>query len=282
MVKKLISILIILLILTGCSSVEKKPDTKTNDKISFEAYVKESETFTFEFDPSETISYEELRNNIQSIEISPENWRSYFDIKEVYREHYEYDDEGNPTATYMKGNVYMVVLLDDYYYVDNWSRNGLEYEIFVDGYETRVMTNEGKTYDPVTDVYKENRNYSGADPMIILSDFENSWDELTTEKYTGELNSYEMIDISNSNGPIKLVNSSAVNFKKYKDDIYYLVAYDSPDEYFVIFLKSDNNKIDREKEYDGAVYHTANDRYTGYTKVYPWAMVIELMKEVND
>ncbi len=282
MVKKLISILIILLILTGCSSVEKKPDTKTNDKISFEAYVKEGETFTFEFDPSETISYEELRNNIQSIEISPENWRSYFDIKEVYREHYEYDDEGNPTATYMKGNVYMVVLLDDYYYVDNWSRNGLEYEIFVDGYETRVMTNEGKTYDPVTDVYKENRNYSGADPMIILSDFENSWDELTTEKYTGELNSYEMIDISNSNGPIKLVNSSAVNFKKYKDDIYYLVAYDSPDEYFVIFLKSDNNKIDREKEYDGAVYHTANDRYTGYTKVYPWAMVIELMKEVND
>ena len=280
--KKLISILIILLILTGCSSVEKKPDTKTNDKISFEAYVKEGETFTFEFDPSETISYEELRNNIQSIEISPENWRSYFDIKEVYREHYEYDDEGNPTATYMKGNVYMVVLLDDYYYVDNWSRNGLEYEIFVDGYETRVMTNEGKTYDPVTDVYKENRNYSGADPMIILSDFENSWDELTTEKYTGELNSYEMIDISNSNGPIKLVNSSAVNFKKYKDDIYYLVAYDSPDEYFVIFLKSDNNKIDREKEYDGAVYHTANDRYTGYTKVYPWAMVIELMKEVND
>ena len=176
----------------------------------------------------------------------------------------------------------MVVLLDDYYYVDNWSRNGLEYEIFVDGYETRVMTNEGKTYDPVTDVYKENRNYSGADPMIILSDFENSWDELTTEKYTGELNSYEMIDISNSNGPIKLVNSSAVNFKKYKDDIYYLVAYDSPDEYFVIFLKSDDNKIDREKEYDGAVYHTANDRYTGYTKVYPWAMIIELMKEVND
>ena len=176
----------------------------------------------------------------------------------------------------------MVVLLDDYYYVDNWSRNGLEYEIFVDGYETRVMTNEGKTYDPVTDVYKENSNYSGADPMIILSDFENSWDELTTEKYTGELNSYEMIDISNSNGPIKLVNSSAVNFKKYKDGIYYLVAYDSPDEYFVIFLKSDDNKIDREKEYDGAVYHTANDRYTGYTKVYPWAMVIELMKEVND
>ncbi len=282
MVKKLISILIILLILTGCSSGEKKPDTKTNDKISFEAYVKEGETFTFEFDPSETISYEELRNNIQSIEISPENWRSYFDVKEVYREHYEYDDEGNATATYMKGNVYMVVLLDDYYYVDNWSRNGLEYEIFVDGYETRVMTNEGKTYDPVTDVYKENRNYSGADPMIILSDFENSWDELTTEKYTGELNSYEMIDISNSNGPIKLVNSSAVNFKKYKDDIYYLVAYDSPDEYFVIFLKSDDNKIDREKEYDGAVYHTANDRYTGYTKVYPWAMVIELMKEVND
>ncbi|MBR0417771.1 MAG: lipoprotein [Erysipelotrichaceae bacterium] len=280
--KKLISILIILLILTGCSSGEKKPDTKTNDKISFEAYVKEGETFTFEFDPSETISYEELRNNIQSIEISPENWRSYFDVKEVYREHYEYDDEGNPTATYMKGNVYMVVLLDDYYYVDNWSRNGLEYEIFVDGYETRVMTNEGKTYDPVTDVYKENRNYSGADPMIILSDFENSWDELTTEKYTGELNSYEMIDISNSNGPIKLVNSSAVNFKKYKDGIYYLVAYDSPDEYFVIFLKSDDNKIDREKEYDGAVYHTANDRYTGYTKVYPWAMVIELMKEVND
>ena len=282
MVKKLISILIILLILTGCSSGEKKPDTKTNDKISFEAYVKEGETFTFEFDPSETISYEELRNNIQSIEISPENWRSYFDVKEVYREHYEYDDEGNPTATYMKGNVYMVVLLDDYYYVDNWSRNGLEYEIFVDGYETRVMTNEGKTYDPVTDVYKENRNYSGADPMIILSDFENSWDELTTEKYTGELNSYEMIDISNFNGPIKLVNSSAVNFKKYKDGIYYLVAYDSPDEYFVIFLKSDDNKIDREKEYDGAVYHTANDRYTGYTKVYPWAMVIELMKEVND
>ena len=282
MVKKLISILIVLLILTGCGSGEKKPDTKTNDKISFEAYVKEGETFTFEFDPSETISYEELRNNIQSIEISPENWRSYFDVKEVYREHYEYDDEGNPTATYMKGNVYMVVLLDDYYYVDNWSRNGLEYEIFVDGYETRVMTNEGKTYDPVTDVYKENRNYSGADPMIILSDFENSWDELTTEKYTGELNSYEMIDISNSNGPIKLVNSSAVNFKKYKDDIYYLVAYDSPDEYFVIFLKSDDNKIDREKEYDGAVYHTANDRYTGYTKVYPWAMIIELMKEVND
>ena len=282
MVKKLISILIVLLILAGCGSGEKKPDTPTNNKITFEAYVKEGETFTFESDPSEAISYEELRNSIQSVEISPENWKSYFDVKEVYREHYEYDDEGNPTATYMKGNAYMVVLLDDYYYVDNWSRNGLEYEIFVDGYETRVMTNEGKTYDPVTDVYKENRNYSGADPMIILSDFENSWDELTTGKYTGELNSYEMIDISNSNGPIKLVNSSAVNFKKYKDDIYYLVAYDSPDEYFVIFLQTDDDKIDREKEYDGAVYHTANDRYTGYTKVYPWAMVIEMMKEVND
>ena len=272
-----------LLVLAGCGgSDDQKTEGPKEEKISFEAYIKEGETFTFEFDPQEAISYQELRNRQLSVDIDPDNWRSYFDVKEVYREHYEYDDEGNQTATFMKGNCIMVVLNDEYYYVDNWSRNGMEYKIFVDGYETRLMTNEGTKYDEATTTYDEVRDYYGADPIIIMTDFENSWDEVTNEKYTGELNSYEMVEISNSNGPIKLIDSSAVSFRKYKDDIYYLVAYDSPEEYFVIFLQTDESTIDREKEYDGALYHTADDRYTGYTKVYPWSTVIEMLKEVND
>jgi hypothetical protein len=283
MVKKLIILMIMVLVLAGCGgSEDQKTEGPKDEKISFEAYIKEGETFTFEFDPQEAISYQELRNRQLSVDIDPDNWRSYFDVKEVYREHYEYDDEGNQTATFMKGNCIMVVLNDEYYYVDNWSRNGMEYKIFVDGYETRLMTNEGTKYDEATTTYDEVRDYYGADPIIIMTDFENSWDEVTNEKYTGELNSYEMVEISNSNGPIKLIDSSAVSFRKYKDDIYYLVAYDSPEEYFVIFLQTDESTIDREKEYDGALYHTADDRFTGYTKVYPWSTVIEMLKEVND
>ena len=173
--------------------------------------------------------------------------------------------------------------MDKYYYVDNWTRNGLEYEVYVDGQETRVMTNNGKVYDPAVEVYQEVRNYSGADPILILTDFENVWDEETNEKYTGQLNSYKMVS---AKGDLYLLNASAIEFKKYKNNIFYFVAYDSPEEYYVILIQTDDKTIDREKEYEGAVYCTSgsrvNERYTGYVRIVPWQMIVDLMKKVND
>lgn len=297
MKKTILLIVAALLLLTACGSnqggsnqggsnqggANQGGGSQNSKMISFEAYIKEGENFEFSFNPSEAISYEALQNETFQTALSADNWRSFFDVKEVCREHYEYDDEGNPTDTFMKGSYYSIELLDDFYYVDNWSRNGLQFEVYIDGEETRVMTNEGITYDPVTAVYREARTCNGADTMLILTDFVNSWDDTTVERYTGALNNYEMLS---AEGDLYLLNASAIEFKKYKDDIYYFVAYGSEDEYFVILIRTDDPVIDREKEYDGAVYVTSgyreNERYTGYKKIVLWEMIIELMKYVNE
>lgn len=280
--KKALSLIAILLVLTGCGGSGESSSAGTS-AISFEAYVREGETFTFNLDPKDAVTYEELRNNEFRDTVSVSNWRSYFDVREVYREHYEYDEQGNRTDTYMRGNFYAIVLLDKYYYVDNWSRNGLEFELFLDGKETRTMTSSGKVYDPETVEYFEVRDYYGADSILILSDFENVWDEETNEKYTGQLNDYDMVSVK---GDLYLLDASVVNFRKYKDDIYCFAAYDSPQEYFIILIQTDDQTIDREKEYEGAVYYSSgnriNERYTGYTRIMPWAMIIELMSKVNE
>ena len=287
--KKAYVILLSLLMFVSISacSGEKKEDVETkSDIISFEAYIKEGETFEFELDPNEVISYEEIINNESHETLSLSNWDSYFEFKEVYREHLEYDDEGNVTDTFMKGTFYTVALLDKYYFVDNWSRNGLEYQIYIDGYETRTMTNEGIIYDPITTEYKEVRNYYGAEPMLIMKDFVNSWDEITVEEYSGELNECRMESISNSNGDIFLLNASAVEFKKYKDDIWYFAAYGAPDEYFVLFIQTDDLEPDPYKEYEGAVYVTSgyreNQRYTGYDRIVIHEILTDLLKYVNE
>lgn len=280
-------ILAALLLLTACGSKQggsgqDGPQNDTGAAISFEAYVKDGETFDFSFDPAEAIPYETLKDESFRTSLSAGNWRSYFDVREVYREHYEYDDEGNPTETYMKGSFYTIDLLDDYYYADNWSRNGLEFEVFMEGEETRIMTNEGITYDPVTIPYQEIRTFTGADAMLIMTDFVNSWDEETIERYSGTLNNYEMIS---AKGDLYLLNASAVEFKHYKDDIYYFAAYGGEDDYFVILIQTDDPVIDWEKEYDGAAYFTSGSgetvRYTGGQKLILWQMIFELMKRAD-
>ncbi len=40
----------------------------------------------------------------------------------------------------MRGNFYVIQLLDKYYYADNWSRNDQEFKVHVKGQETRMMT----------------------------------------------------------------------------------------------------------------------------------------------
>ena len=71
-----------------------------------------------------------------------------------------------------------------------------------------------------------------------------------------------------------------------EDNIFYLAAYDSPEEYFVIFFESEDGRIERENEYYCAVYHKEADRererYSGYTYEYPWAMIIQMMDVVNN
>jgi len=285
--KKFIANILILLLISACGSGEDtKPLEDKNSEISFEAYIKDGESFTFSFTPDDAQSYETLRNAQHDVALDASNWSDTFEVKEVYREHYEYDEEGNRTSTYMRGNFYVIQLLDKYYYADNWSRNGQEFKVHVKGQETRVMTNDGRIYDPVTEIYDEAKNFSGADPILILSDFENSWDEITNEKYTGSLESYEILSASNSNGDLHLLDASAISFRRYKDDIYYLAAYDSPEEYFVIFFESEDDRIERENEYRCAVYHQEAgrelERYSGYTYEYPWAMVIEMMTVVNN
>lgn len=285
--KKFAVIFVFLLIISGCGSdnAAKPADNKITE-ISFEAYLKEGENFTFTFTPEDAVSYQELKDAQSSVALDASNWSDIFTVREVYREHYEYDEAGNRTSTYMKGSFYAIELLDKYCYADNWSRNGLEFKVHVKGQETRVITNDGKTYDPVTLVYDEVKPFSGGDPILILSDFENSWDEITNEKYTGTLDSYEIIEASNSYGDLHLLDSSAVNFKKFKDNIFYLAAYDSPEEYFVIFFESEDGRIERENEYYCAVYHKEADRelerYSGYTYEYPWAMIIQMMDVVNN
>ena len=64
------------------------------------------------------------------------------------------------------------------------------------------------------------------------------------------------------------------------------MAYGAEDEYFVIFIETDDPVIDREKEYDGAVYVTSgyrvNERYKGFLKITVWQMITELMNKVNE
>ena len=106
---------------------------------------------------------------------------------------------------------------------------------------------------------------------------------MTDEKYTGQLNNFELISMK---GDVKLLKSEAVEFKQYQDNIWYLAAYESPEEYYVIFLENDGSAIDRDKEYIGAVYHCTsahgNRRYTGYTRIVPWEMIIDMMEQVRD
>lgn len=286
MKKFLISILFICVMLSACGGGDNNNsnNNNTSSKISFEAYIKEGETFSFEIDPKDCVSYEDLRNAEFKDTLSLDNFDKYFYVGDVYREHYEYDDYGNPTDTYMKGNTISIALRDDkYYYVDNWTRNGLEFKIHVVGEETRVMKNAGTTYDPVVDKIDEVKEYGGADAMIILSDFVNSWDASTVETYTGHLDSYELLEAS---GNLYLLDSSLIQFKKYKDNIYYFAAYGAEDEYFIIFIQTDDAKIAYDKEYDGIVYYTSgyrkDERYTGYDKINLWMMIIDLMKQVNE
>lgn len=287
MKKLLISILFICIILSGCGNGESNNNNNNNNtasKISFEAYIKEGETFKFEIDPKDCVSYEDLRNAEFKDTLSLDTFDKYFFVGDVYREHYEYDDDGNPTDSYMKGNTISISLRDDkYYYVDNYTRNGLEFKLHVVGEETRVMKNEGTTYDPVVDKIDQVRDYYGADSMIILSDFVNSWDASTQEIYTGHLDSYEVIEAS---GNLYLMDNSLIQFKKLKDNIYYFAAYGAEDEYFIIFIQTDDNKIAYDKEYDGIVYYTSghrkDERYTGYKKIILWQMLIDLMKQVNE
>ena len=285
MKKLLVSILFVCIILSACSSGggNNNNNNNTSNKISIEAYIKEGETFQFEIDPKDCVSYNELRNAEFNDTLTLDNFDKYFYVGDVYREHYEYDDDGNPTESYMKGNTISISLRDEYYYVDNWTRNGLEFRMHVVGEETRIMKNEGITYDPVVDKFDEVKNYYGADAMIVLSDFVNSWDETSVETYTGHLDSYELLEVK---GNLYLLDSSLISFKKYKDNIYYFAAYEDEDDYFIILIQTDDAKIAYDKDYDGAVYYTSgmrkDVRYTGYDKINLWIMVIDLMKYVND
>ena len=87
------------------------------------------------------------------------------------------------------------------------------------------------------------------------------------------------------NGDLKLLKSSALRFKQLKDNIWYLAAYESDEEYFVIFFETDADVIDRETEYRGIIYASDSygelKRYDGYEIFTPWQAVIELLKHVN-
>ena len=280
--KKLITILFILLILCGCTNSKKEENEPQKKDLTFEAYINEGETFEFTLIPEEAVSYDQLREGISEADISASNWRSYFDIKEEYREHYEYDDEGNKTDMFAAGKMILTVLDDKYVYVDNWSRNGLEWEIFVDGEETMTMTNNGKTGNPQVNSWLEIKKYSGADAMLVLTDFTDSWGDNTWQKYEGYLNSYDMISCS---GHVKLLDSSLISYKKLKDDIYYFAAYGSDEDFFVVFVQSDNGQINREDEYNAIVYETSPygevERSIGAINLPIWQAYIDLMKKVE-
>ena len=281
--KKIIAVLLVLLTLSACGGSGKENNVPQKKEISFEVEFENGKKAQFTLDPDDAVSYQELRDNVIETSISSSNWRSYFDIKEVYREHYEYDEQFNKTVSYMAGNVIMAVLNDEYVFVDNWSRNGLEWQIFIDGEETRIMTNNGKTYDPSTRVYQEIVDFSGADPMLIMTDFVNSWDETTKEEYTGHLNNYEMVSCQ---GDVKLLKSSVIKYKKLTDDIYYFAAYDNDENFFVIFVESNDDNIQREDEYNTVIYATNSyGEISSSSKSYNlpiWEAYVDLMKKVNE
>ena len=96
--KKFAVIFVFLLIISGCGSdnAAKPADNKITE-ISFEAYLKEGENFTFTFTPEDAVSYQELKNAQSSVTLDASNWSDIFTVREVYREHYEYDEAGNMT-----------------------------------------------------------------------------------------------------------------------------------------------------------------------------------------
>ena len=230
-----------------------EPEDQT---VSFEAYIKEGETFTFSFEPADVASYEELRNAEFREMLSLDNWDQYFEVKELYWEHMEYDEDGQETQTYMKGDLINLMLKEDYWYVDNVSQNGIQLFLHIVGEETRVMHNDGVTYEPITSKLDVTREYTG-DDIIVEKDFINSWDERTQEAYTGSLESYRM---EQAQGDMYLIDATVVEFKKYSEDIYYFAAYGAKDEYFVIFVQTDDEKLDRNKEYDGVLYITSGNK----------------------
>ena len=281
--KKLITILLVFLILTGCSGSGKGNEKPEKKSLTFEAYINEGETFEFTLNPDEAVTYQQLRDGVIERDIDSSCWRSYFDIKEVYREHYEYDDKGNKTDTYSKGNLIMTVLNDEYVYVDNWSRNGLEWEILIEGQQIMTMTNNGKTGNPSVTNYMDVLSQSGADAILILTDFVDSWDELTQQKYEGSLKSYEMVSCK---GHVKLLDSSLIQYKHLKDNIYYFAAYESDESFFVVFVESDSADIQRENEYNAIIYEAGSNgeaqRGLGYINLPIWQAYIELMKQVDN
>ena len=283
--RKLIITGCVLSLLAGCSSgssAGSEPAKDEKQPITFEVSIPHGSTFTYELNPEEAVSYQELRDSVITDSIDESCWKNYFDVREVYREHYERDEEGNPTDVYQAGLIQSIVLNDDYYYADNWSRNGLEWEVFVDGTETMTMTDRGETKAPLGGQVQETRTLSGADGMLILTDFTDSWGGGTVQKYEGQLNGYEMVSCS---GDLKLLKTSALPFKKLQDNIWVLAAYESEEEFFVIFFETDADAIDRETEYLGAMVeadgHGGSEAYTGYEYFTPWVAVVELMRHVN-
>jgi len=281
--KKIITIMFIALILSACSGYKKEDAEPVSKNLTFAVHFDGGEEFEFTLNPEEAVSYDEIRENVVEDSISSANWRSYFDIKEVYREHYEYDEKGNKTETYSAGNIIMTVLDDKYIYVDNWSRNGLEWEVFVDGTQSMTVYNNGKVEGPIVKQVYDIEEYSGADAMLIFTDFEDSWDEITQQKYEGSLNNYEMISCK---GDLKLLKSDVIKYKKLKDNIYYFAAYESDENFFVIFVESDSENIQREDEYNTTIYATNTygeiDRNLSSINLPIWEAYIQLMKKVND
>ncbi len=264
------------------SQTESSNAVDPNAPITFEAYIKAGETFDFTFDPQAVVSYDALRNGEFRDTLTLENWDQYFEVVERYWEHMEYDNEGQETSTFMKGNCYFMMLKDSYLFADNRSKNETEVGIHIVGEQTHITYNDGVTYDPITEKLDKVVDCSG-DDILLFSDFYDSWDEITNQTDKGTLESYDVVSAS---GELFLLDSSLVKFQTYKDDIRYFAAYGAPDEYFVIFVQTDDEDLDFYKEYDGAVYMTSgyrvNERYTGITKLVINEWLRDCLRKVND
>lgn len=268
---------------SGTPVESSKSETTESSKrdITFKAELYGGEAFDFTLNPDEAVSYKTLRDNVTETSVSASNWKDYFDIKEVYREHYEYDDSGSKTSTYRKGNIIMTVLKDDFIYVDNWSRNGLEWKIYVEGEESMTWIKGGKKGKPSVRKYKEEVDKSGADAMLIMTDFIDFLDDSTQQQSKGSLKKYEVVSAS---GNLKLLKSETVKFRKLNDDVCYFAAYGSDKEFFVIFVETNGGTPDRETEYNITVYESDPDGNAekGKSGNYNlWEAYIELMKNVN-
>lgn len=275
-----------MIIACSCSGAPREtPKSETTETakrdITFKAELYGGKEFDFTLNPDDAVSYKTLRDNVTETSVSASNWNEYFDIKEVYREHYEYDDRGNKTSTYRKGKIIMTVLKDDFIYVDNWSRNGLEWKIYVEGEESMTWIKGGKKGKPSVRKYKEEVDKSGADAMLIMTDFLDSWDDSTQQQSKGSLKKYEVVSAS---GNLKLLKSDTVKFRKLSDDVRYFAAYGSDKEFFVIFVETKDGSPDRESEYNITIYESDSNGNAekGKSGNYNlWESYIELMKNVN-